>query len=184
MTNGRLPAVRAVRSLALTSTAVGAGLVAHWAAGGATPHLAALLVVLGLLTIPVVRLSAREVSPVVAATVLGAGQLAVHLLGMASRGSASAGGHGHGHTLSLTGTTSSGSGLGMVAGHLAVAAVLAAAWSRGERILFAVAARLRPPSVPTWSVPVPARVLATVVVPAGSTAVLRPPSRGPPLLER
>lgn len=185
VTSGRLPAVRAVRSLALTATAVGAGLVAHWHAGGPTPHPVALLVLLALLTLPVARLSVREVSPVVATVVLGAGQLAVHLLGMAGVGGASTvAGPGHVHSVVLDGTPSSGSAPGMLGAHLVVTLVLAAAWSRGERILFAVASRLRPPAVPRWSVPAVVAVTVPAQAAAGTTGPWRATGRAPPLPER
>lgn len=170
-----------MRSLALTSTSVGAGLVAHWAAGGSTPHPAALLVVLSLLTLPVARLSVREVSPGVAVAVLGAGQAAVHLTGMASHGAVSASsGAAHDHTVTVATSAAHAPGAAMLAGHLAVTLALALVWSRGERILFAVAARLRPPSLPRWVVPAPVALVPCTLAPLGATLARRPPGRGPP----
>lgn len=184
VTTGRLLAVRAVRSLALTSTSVGAGLVAHWHAGGATPHPLVLLVVLGLLALPVTRLSARRVSPLAAAAVLGAGQAAIHLAGMATGPAITASGHmahgGHIH-LASEGTAADGSGLPMLAAHAAVTLVLALAWSRGEQILFAVTRRLALPALAAWSVPAAVRVRPTTAAPVRDAARRWHPSRGPPL---
>ncbi|WP_252976235.1 hypothetical protein [Janibacter melonis] len=136
MTTGRLPVVRAVRSLALTTSAVGAGLLAHWHAGGTTPHPVALLVLLLVLTVPVARLSARQVSPVVAAVVLGAGQgrsTCSAPWGTTSSHASSHGGHEVVHLGPLPAGSPDGGGLTMLGLHLVVTLALAALWSRGER---------------------------------------------------
>lgn len=184
MTTGRLPVVRAVRSLALTTSAVGAGLLAHWHAGGTTPHPVALLVLLLVLTVPVARLSARQVSPVVATGVLGAGQGAIHLLGALGGTTASpASSHG-GHEVHLgpvlAGSSDDG-GLTMLGLHLVVTLVLAALWSRGEQALFAVVRRLRPPVLARWSVPAAPPVLVAVATARARSLPRRHPSRAPPL---
>ena len=185
MTTGRLSVVRAVRSLALTTSAVGAGLLAHWHAGGTTPHPVALLVLLLVLTVPVARLSARRVSPAVATVVLGAGQGAIHLLGAlggtTSSHASSHGGHEVVHLGPLPAGSTDGGGLTMLGLHLVVTLALAALWSRGEQALFAVVRRLRPPALPRWSVPGAPAVLVAVVAPRARSLTRWHPSRAPPL---
>ncbi|TWD14402.1 hypothetical protein [Marihabitans asiaticum] len=152
---GTAPALRLLRSLVLVLTSIGAGLIAHDHAGGASPSGATLTGVAVLLLIPVLRLSRQAVSPAAAMAVLVLGQLGVHLSALTGGHHLDAAGGAHAHSMPAPLAVSPhdlGLSPQMLLGHVAVAAALAALWSRGEQILFALLERLGPPEIPVWTV--------------------------------
>lgn len=186
-----MPEVRVLRTLVLAGTSVGAGVVAHRHAGGQLPHPVALLVVLAVLALPVARLSRRRVPGWVAGSVLLLGQLAVHLVGAAThahgalqgaqRHATAASGRAHAQHVDVATTAGGGTSLAMVLGHVTVAVVLSLLWTRGEEALFAIAARLAPPAVPTWAPAPRTRVHPHLEAPVPVVRHRLLPSRAPPL---